>query len=389
MVNRRSFLMSLGTIALAQWLGGCSDRASEFKVVLLQGSIPAQLLGTFRKQVTARNPLSFKPEVQIKDLFNLLKSWQEPEKPSSNWLNWLPFIAKAPPKTANLVTLGDYWLAEAIASKLVRPLDLEELESWQNLPDRWQQLVRRNERGESDGTGKIWGAPYRWGSTVIAYRRDKFEDLGWTPRDWQDLWREELRGRISLLDEPREVLGLVAKKLGKSYNESDLSQIPDLKSEFSALHRQVKFYSTDNYLPPLILGDTWLAVGWSNELLPLQERYEEIEVVVPRSGTALWADLWVQPASLTEIASQAALTQQWIDFCWQSKAAIGISLLSRGTSPAIAKVESSDLSEELRKNPLNLLDPAILDNSEFLLPLSPSTVTEYERLWQEVRSVTE
>ena len=50
----------------------------------------------------------------------------------------------------------------------------------------------------------------------ITRLKNKFEELGWKPKDWSDLWRTELRDRISLLDQPREVIGLTLKKMGFS-----------------------------------------------------------------------------------------------------------------------------------------------------------------------------
>lgn len=49
---------------------------------------------------------------------------------------------------------------------------------------------------------------------MIVYRRDKFQELGWTPTDWSDLWRNDLQGRISVLEQPREAIGLVLKNWG-------------------------------------------------------------------------------------------------------------------------------------------------------------------------------
>ena len=40
------------------------------------------------------------------------------------------------------------------------------------MPKRWRQLVRRNRWGAVDPKGPVWGVPYRWGCTLIAYRKD-------------------------------------------------------------------------------------------------------------------------------------------------------------------------------------------------------------------------
>ena len=394
-LTRRSLLLSAGTLALIPWLSGCTQGQAALKVLLLEGSIPPQLLNEFRKQLTRGKELSFKPKAQLKDLFSLLQAWQKKPGVKENQQNWLPFAQTRTPAIADLVTLGDYWLREAIEQQLIQPLRIEQLTGWQDLHPQWQQLVKRNSRGELDEKGAIWGAPYRWGSTMLAYRRDKFKSLGWKPSDWQDLWREELRDRISLLDQPREAIGLTLKKLGYSYNTQDLTAVANLKSELLSLQQQVKFYSSENYLQPLILGDTWLAVGWSTDILPVQKRYPQIEAVIPRSGTALWADLWVKPKPLTsdntqstslETGNALSISEQWINFCWQSKPASQISLFTDAISPSILTMKEDEIPKDIRKNPLLLPDAQIIKNSEFILPLPPEITKQYLSLWEEIPS---
>lgn len=41
--------------------------------------------------------------------------------------------------------------------------------------------MRRNSEGKLDSEGKIWAAPYRWGSMVIAYKKSKFKKLNLAP----------------------------------------------------------------------------------------------------------------------------------------------------------------------------------------------------------------
>ncbi|NJP22282.1 MAG: extracellular solute-binding protein [Hydrococcus sp. CRU_1_1] len=380
--------MGSSTIAIAQGLSGCSDGKTSLSVLLLKDSIPPQLIGAFYKQNSSEKKIRFKPEAQLKDILSLLENWQQKPEDNEGWQNQIPFIKKSPTVSANLVTLGDYWLKEAITKKLIEPFNVTDLNGWQQLPPRWQTLVKRNESGNLDENGQIWGAPYRWGSTIIAYRQDKFDELGWKPRDWGDLWREELRDRISLLDNSREVIGLTLKKLGHSYNEKDLSKIPNLKAELFALQKQVKLYSSDRYLEPLVLGDTWLAVGWSSDILGITSRYNEIKAVVPQSGTSLWSDVWVKPSQVEETSvgsDREALLKKWIDFCWQTQSASQITLFTNAASPRILELKADELPKDIRNNPLLLVDASILDKSDFLYPLPDQTQKQYEQLWREMR----
>ena len=220
---------------------------------------------------------------------------------------------------------------------------------------------------------------------MIIYRQDKLKKFDWKIEDWSDLWREELKGRISLLNQPREVIGLTLKKLGKSYNSENLQEIKSLKEELLILNKQVKFYNSTNYIEPLILGDTWLAVGWSNDIVSLVSRYPQLGVVVPNSGTALWADLWVQPkVTGKKDETPESLSNKWIDFCWKPEIAKQIAVLTKANSPINTEIPASEIPKPLQ----NLLsaNPEVFEKSEFLLPLSSSTVKEYDSLFTEIKS---
>ncbi len=387
MLSRRSFLISLGSVALTQLLSGCGDRAAALRVLLLQGSIPPQLLKAFRQQLPEPPTLSFKPKSQLKDLWTQLESWQGKNTDSQGlkgFLGQLPLINQNSPQMSDLITLGDAWLGSAIQEKLIQPMTLTEIANWQQLDSRWQTLVKRDQAGYLDSQGQIWGAPYRWGTTLIAYRSDQFERLGWTPRDWSDLWREELSDRIALIDQPREIIGLTLKKLGYSYNNQNLANIPHLSSELKALNQQVKYYSSRYYLQPLIIGDVWLSVGWSSDILPLVARNRQIKAIVPQSGTSLWTDLWVKPRGKQDNNRLSELTKKWIDFCWQESSVNQISLLTDGASPMI--YNNLNLSAKVRNNPLLFIDKNIMNKCDFLEPLSEESQQQYERIWKEMRT---
>ncbi|KAK8940670.1 hypothetical protein KSP39_PZI009773 [Platanthera zijinensis] len=99
--------------------------------------------------------------------------------------------------------------------------------------------------GQLDPSGNIWGAPYRWGTM-----------------DWDDLWRPELAGKISMVDSPREV----------------------------------RYFDSMHYLKSFEAGDVWVTVGWSSDIIPAAKRMSNVAVVVPKSGASIWADLWTARA---------------------------------------------------------------------------------------------
>jgi putative spermidine/putrescine transport system substrate-binding protein len=381
-MDRRSFLVSLGTLALSQGLVGCRRKAALLQVSLLGQSVPSQLVSKFSSSIESQADLKLVLASSAERLFTELQRNSDPQKDPKRQLNLFESISNlifgAPPKSVSKVTsLGDYWLEAAIAQDLIRPWPTELSKGWDTLDPEWQKMVRRDATGQLSDSGKVWGAPYRWGATLIAYRKDKFKDLGWTPTDWSDLWRPELKNKISLLDQPREVIGLTLKKLNRSYNTQDLSTIPNLISELKALDGQAKFYSSSHYLQPLVLKDTWAAVGWSTDILAAQNNESEIGFVIPQSGTALWSDVWVWP----KVGSaDDKLLQQWAAFWWK---------------PDIARalMQFTDAASTVRQDRWPpgptaqfISSQSWFSKSEALEPLSDISRQQYQSLWQQMRA---
>jgi len=413
MLNRRSLLIAAGLLGLNQLLGGCRASGNGLRVRVLHDAVPVQILQEFQRRLrTSRaqiptqsstplsdsnksDPVKFVVSQQLADLFKLLQDWKNPTAVPKSPLSIGFLGSHQTPAVDDLIMLGDYWLSAAIQQKLIQPISLEPLTGWSQIPVAMQQLVRRDSQGQPSPTGELWGAPYRWSSLVIAYNVERFQQLGWQPADWNDLWRPELQRQISLPDSARATLGLTLKKLGQSANLSDLTQAPRLAAELKQLQQQVKFYSSTDYLQPLVLGDSWLAVGWSTEVLPVVEQDRRIAAVVPASGTLLTADLWVRPASTAgdhaagttptqrpASSSLASNLNQWLEFCWQPEIAAQISLLSAAASPVIL-ANGAELSSALQKRTLLLPPAEVIERSEFLLPLSNPEA--YHRLWVMMR----
>jgi putative spermidine/putrescine transport system substrate-binding protein len=366
-MERRHFLQSLGLLSLEPFLFGCQQAPpNSLQIKLLKGTFPGVLVGEFRR-FSKNDQLEVSAFGQLVDGLKLLTDWSNPPTAKGGWQ--LPWQAPPTHKPANLISLGDTWLPMAIEQKLLQPLAIAKLPSWQKLVPQWQKL------GSSDG--QIWGAPYRWGSTVLIYRKDRLRQNNIPlPTDWSDLWQPALKGKVVLLNQQQEVIGLTLKHLGYSYH-TDPQQVPELLPALRQLHQQTLFYSSDRYISPLLTGDAWVAVGWSADVVSLLSRQPDLGIAIPAAGSSLWADLWVQPRTAKALADAPSI-EQWIDFCWQNAAATKISTSTNGASPIFC-------GQELPPNlPDNFLYRAFT-KGEFLPSLNALQQQQYQKLWQEMR----
>jgi putative spermidine/putrescine transport system substrate-binding protein len=356
LMKRREFLIG-GSLLLG--VGGCGLFAdpNRLRILGLAGAIPGKVVGQFEG--------AFGKTTELKTAKSPHEVWQELlAKPDAD-------------RKFDVTSLGDAWLDMAIAYALIQPISsglLAQIPQWTKLDLRWQKLVTRVVGDKS----QVWGIPYRWGTTAIAYRKDKVK---FEITEWADLWRPELKQKITLPDHPREVIGLVLKKLGNSYQLADLDALKTLNSELKQLHEQVLIYTSDAYLQPLRINDSWVAVGWSQDMAKLPIQDPNIKVIIPKDGTALWCDIWVLSKQATPANLSAAC--QWMDFSLTPAIAAQIAALTDATttSSALDQVPTA-VKADLLKFPT----PQTIAQSEVLLPLSETTAKQYKELWRKLRS---
>ncbi|KAK9095677.1 hypothetical protein Scep_027146 [Stephania cephalantha] len=279
--------------ALESWKSKVYALTVPLRVVALRGSIPPSWIKDFVLSQGRRLKLNCEFRGSLSDIFSELLSC------SSKGI-----IAPRSAMAADIITIGDSWLGLGIQTGIVEPIEDVEGQDWfKGLSEQWKVYLRRNDLGNLDSNGKIWAAPYRWGSMVIAYKTNKFQKHNLAPiEDWADLWRPELAGKISMVDSPREVVGAVLKYMGASYNTKNIDTEvacgkKGVMQNLGILQKQVRLFDSNNYLKAFTVGDVWVAVGWSSDIVPAAKRMSNVSVVVPKSGASLWADLWVYPKS--------------------------------------------------------------------------------------------
>lgn len=146
---------------------------------------------------------------------------------------------------------SDFMAAIMIQQGLVAELDPALLPNAATLEDHLQHLP-------FDPTQR-YAVPYLWGTVGIGYDSAV---ISTTPDSWAVLWDSRYAGKISMLNDQREVFGAVLRSMGASMNTKDPALIEEAKGRLLAQKPLVKAYASDHYDQLLASGDVVLAHGW-------------------------------------------------------------------------------------------------------------------------------
>jgi spermidine/putrescine transport system permease protein len=218
--------------------------------------------------------------------------------------------------------------------------------------------------------------PYMWGTTGIAYRKDKVAE----PIDsWSSLWDVRYKDRIAMLDDVRETIGAALKLLGKSENSTDPSEIQAAAKLLMQQKPLVKAYDSGGFDQMLLSGDAWIAQAYSGQIAKAIIENPAIGYVIPKEGCTIFVDNMCVPRD----ALHKELASEFMNFVLEARVGADI---ANGTGYSSVNLAARPLIRaELLTNEAGYPPREALDRCEFIRELGP-VISVYDRWWTEVKS---
>ena len=205
-----------------------------------------------------------------------------------------------------------------------------------------------------------FGVPYFWGTTGIAYRADLVPEPITT---WRQLFQpiEALRGRIVLIKNARDVIGMALKSLGFSANSDNLDELDQAERILLAQKPFVRSYSYVSLgeESDLVTGEAWVAMMYNGDAAMLREHSPSIVYLVPEEG----GELWIDYLTVLESSSNKKLAADFVNFLNQPDMAARVALFVHYATPNDAAEKR--LPGDFLQDPVIYPPEAVLDRSEF------------------------
>jgi len=179
----------------------------------------------------------------------------------------------------DVVVPSDYMVSILIKQGLLAELDPAKIP---NLAHVYKHL-----KGLYYDPQNAYSVPYLWGTTGIGYNADLVTP---PPESWQALWDPRYKGKISLLNDEREVFGMALRAAGESLNATEPAKLGAAKARLMAQKALVTTYTSENYDQLLVSGEVALAHGWSGTILRAAAERPSIKYVIPKEGGTIWQD---------------------------------------------------------------------------------------------------
>ena len=340
-------------VVLALLLGGCGGQTKSKEVNLYAWSeyVPQALLDGFTE------------ETGIKVNYDAYSSNEE-------------LLAKlqAGASGYDVIIPSDYIISIMIKQGMLEELDLSAIPNFQNIGEEFKNLAF--------DPGNKYTVPYQWGTSCLVVDTSKVTR---PITKWADLWDPEFAGKVVLLDDEREVLGMVLAVLGYDKNSTDPAQLEEAKAKFSELMPSVRLFDSDSPKTALLAGEVWLGQTWNGEAANAHNENPDIAYVFPEEGCTVWYDNLAIPAGAPHQDAAVAL----INYILGAEASVLITEEFPYSNPNVAglellKTENPELYEAYMS--YSATNPSAEDMQRLELIQDVGEATSlWDRIWTEVK----
>ena len=268
----------------------------------------------------------------------------------------------------------DWMVARLIRQGYVQKLDLANIPNAKNLEDSLKNV-------EFD-PGRLYSLPWQSGFAGIAYNSKatggkKVETVT------QLLTDPALKGKVTLLTEMRDTIGLVLLEQGKDpakFTDTDYQAAIDMIQKAKEAG-QIKGFTGNDYTDGLTKGDIAACIAWTGDIVQLQASNAAVQYVLPEKGFTLWSDNFVIPA----LAKHKKNAEKLIDYYYDPKVMAEVEAWVnyippvKGTKEELVKIDAS-----LGDNPLIAPSSDVLSRAHVFRGLSPAEETKYNRLFSDL-----
>lgn len=218
--------------------------------------------------------------------------------------------------------------------------------------------------------------PYLLAPTGIGWVADKTENIEPT---WAMFEREDLKGRMTLLNDSRETIGAALKYLGQSLNTTNDAEIEAAKNVVIGWKKNIAKFESDQYDGGLASAEFLLSHAYAGDALQAQEDNENVEFAVPVEGTSIACDDLV----ITKTAPNPELAYQFINFMTEPQNAAENMDYIYYLAPNSSAYDL--VSDDFKSIDALFLDDEKLKNCEMIDDLGDANA-KYNKAWDEIKS---
>ena len=280
-------------------------------------------------------------------------------------------LLEANPDQYDLAVVTDYMVDILRQNGYLQVLDKGKLFNFSNINPVYQGNYY-DEKNE-------YSIPYAVSTSFLLVNPEAVAALGADPiKGYKDLWQDELKNKVVVIDWGVEVIGFVLKSLGYEYNETDPVKVEQAKEKLFELKDNIVRFETNTPEDSLINGEAVVGFMYSNQAVKGQAADSKLVPVFPEEGMPIYIDSFV----MSKEAPNRDNAYKFLNFLLEPEVSAEISDITKFVNANKAAKEY--LPEDFKNNPMLNIPDEVMANTSFYINVA-AVLEEYDHIYSEFK----
>jgi spermidine/putrescine transport system substrate-binding protein len=230
-----------------------------------------------------------------------------------------------------------------------------------------------------------YSVPYAVTYTGFAYLKDKIPE-GADVNSWSILGCSALKGRITLLDDIREVIGAGLLSLGRDINSTNPADIDAAVEQVLKWKPNVRKFDSESYKTEVASKATTVGMGYSTDVMQVilgdeengVEARDDVGFALPKEGFCVAFDEMV----IASDAKNPGLAYAFMNYIYDGAVAKVNMEYIGGPNPVEPGIYA--LEEDFRSQ--IILPEELLSKARLLKPLDDAAMELYNKAWDKIKA---
>ena len=269
----------------------------------------------------------------------------------------------------DIIIPSDYMIERMINEEMLLKIDVKSIPNYKYISDDYKNMYF--------DPNDEYSVPYNVGMVGLIYNTKMVTER---PTSWTVMWDEQYKGKILMIDNPRDAFAIPEKILGYSLNTTDEKELSDASQLLIEQKPLLQGYVMDEVFNKMECGEAAMVPYYVGDFILMNDVNPDLDFVYPEEGV----NIFVDSICIPKCSQNYDAAIKYINFLLDPEVALSNAFYIGYATPNKGVLENPEYAE-MRENEYLYPSKENMPDVEYFHNLPQESLLRLSELWNEIR----
>ena len=269
----------------------------------------------------------------------------------------------------DIIIPSDYMIERMINEEMLLKIDVKSIPNYKYISDDYKNMYF--------DPNDEYSVPYNVGMVGLIYNTKMVTER---PTSWTVMWDEQYKGKILMIDNPRDAFAIPEKILGYSLNTTDEKELSDASQLLIEQKPLLQGYVMDEVFNKMESGEAAMVPYYVGDFILMNDVHPDLDFVYPEEGV----NIFVDSICIPKCSQNYDAAIKYINFLLDPEVALSNAFYIGYATPNKGVLENPEYAE-MRENEYLYPSKENMPDVEYFHNLPQESLLRLSELWNEIR----